>query len=391
MFGQDKAPIVKLKFGKGLQVIAPDSSSSFKMNLRFQSLLNTQGSLGENSDWSTSFLVRRARLKFTGWALDKKLSYKMELGLSNRDISSKQDFNEVSGSPKLVLDAVMKYKILDNLEIWAGQTKLPGNRERVVSSQKLQFVDRSMVNSIFNIDRDMCIQLHSKFPLGKGVVKPIFAWSLGEGRNLTVENIGGFSYTGRLEWLPMGEFTSKGDYFSSDLKRESTPKLSLGATYNFNQEASKQKQAGRFLIDTDGNYLNNDLHTVFVDMMFKYEGFSVLGEYSYKSVAGAEYKRNNDLRQELVDADGRSYFTGTGYSLQAGYLFNKNYEIAARFTQVISDTDVSFSDAKEYTIGFSRYIIGHNLKLQSDVSFFDEGSGLDNKTLRYRIQLEVGL
>ena len=112
--GQIKTPQVKVKFGKGLQVISADSSTSFKLNLRFQSLLNTQRSLGANEDWEASFLVRRARLKFTGWALDQKLSYKVELGLSNRDISTKYDYGEVSGSPKLVLDAVMKYKIFKN-------------------------------------------------------------------------------------------------------------------------------------------------------------------------------------------------------------------------------------------------------------------------------------
>ncbi|MGK0388221.1 MAG: phosphate-selective porin OprO/OprP [Maribacter sp.] len=390
LMGQNKSPQVNLKFGKGLQVIAADSSSAIKMNIRFQSLLNTQRSLDTGADWETSFLIRRARLKFTGWALNQDLSFKVELGLSNKDISTKYDFGEVSGSPKLVLDAVMKYKVFKNLEIWAGQTKLPGNRERVISSQKLQFVDRSLVNSIFNLDREMTVQLHSKFKFGKSVIKPIAAWSFGDGRNTTIKNIGGFSYTGRLEWLPMGEFKSKGDYFSSDLKREGKAKLSLGITYNFNQGSPKQKQSGRFLINDDGDYLDNDLHTVFIDMMFKYKGFSMLGEFAHKSVAGAEYKRNNDLRQLLVDVDGRSYYTGNGISLQAGYLLKKNYELAFRYTQVMSDTEVSFGDTKEYTLGLSKYIIGHSLKLQTDVSLLDGGADWGDKTFRYRIQMEVG-
>ena len=33
-----------------------------------------------------------------------------------------------------------------NWELWAGQTKLPGNVERVISSGDLQLVDRSLLN-----------------------------------------------------------------------------------------------------------------------------------------------------------------------------------------------------------------------------------------------------
>ena len=63
-------------------------------------------------------------------------------------------------------DAVVKYKATKNLEFWFGQTKLPGNRERVISSQALQFVDRSLVNSRFNIDRGSGIQFRSHHKLG---------------------------------------------------------------------------------------------------------------------------------------------------------------------------------------------------------------------------------
>jgi hypothetical protein len=40
------------------------------------------------------------------------------------------------------------------LDNWFGQTKLPGNNQRVVSSGSLEFTDRTINNSRFNIDRD---------------------------------------------------------------------------------------------------------------------------------------------------------------------------------------------------------------------------------------------
>ena len=37
------------------------------------------------------------------------------------------------------------WNFYENFELWAGQTKLPGNIERVISSGNLQQVDRSLI------------------------------------------------------------------------------------------------------------------------------------------------------------------------------------------------------------------------------------------------------
>lgn len=380
-------PVVNYKFGKGLEIMAPDSSGKMKFNIRFQSLLNTQRSLDGGESWETSFLIRRARMKFSGWALDPKLSYKIELALSNRDLGSKHDFGETNEAPKIILDAVLKWKAIKNWTVWMGQTKLPGNRERVISSGSLQMVDRSLVNSVFNIDREMGFQLHGKYNVGSGVVKPILSWSLGEGRNITQTNIGGFHYVARMEWLPMGEFASKGDYVGADLKREETPKLALGGAYSLNKGASRQKQSGRFLRDVEGNYLENDLQTVFGDMMFKYKGFSLMGEYAWKRMGDKEVRDQEDMRLNILDAEGSSYYTGNGYNIQTGYLLAKDYEVSARYTNVVPNSEASFKGLKEYTVGLSKYFVGHSLKVQTDVSLLDEANATSND-LRYRFQVE---
>ena len=386
---QSQLPNIDLKFGKGLRITATDSSMHLKMQFRMQSLFTSSRDLEEGSIWNTSYKIRRARLKFEGWALSPKLSYKVEIALSNDDLKSKDDWEQSNEAPKIMLDAVVKYKLHPNLEIWAGQTKLPGNRERVVSSQKLQFVDRSLVNDIFNIDRDLGIQLHGKLKSGNLVIKPIVAWAMGEGRNITIGNIGGYSYTGRLEVLPFGEFASNGDYFDADLKREETPKLAFGATYNLNQGTSRQKQSGRFLMDEDGNYLTNDIHTVFVDAVFKYQGFSLTSEYAQKSFVNITLHKNEIPPSTVIDADGKSYYTGEGFNVQMGYLMKNNWEVATRFTSILPDHEKSFKGLNEYTFGLSKYIVGHNLKLQGDVSLADYDEASTNN-LRYRLQFEFG-
>jgi hypothetical protein len=367
-------------FGKGLiNFVAKDSSFSVKFAPRFQ--VRSMSSWDHNGDKYGSpehnFIVRRARLKFDGFAYSPKLKYKIELGLTNRDVSGANDFNR--NTPRIILDAVLKWNFADNWELWAGQTKLPGNVERVVSSANLQLVDRSLLNSRFNIDRDLGVQLRHKSNLGGSfLMREKLAISQGEGRNVTEGNEGGLQYTARLEFLPFGKFTSKGDYSQSDLKREAKPKLMVGFTYNYNQDAVRERGfAGDYMIRTDGTIYETDQTTIFADAMFKYNGFSFMGEYAKRS-AGDEIATEADGTTPTGDV----VLTGNALNLQAGYLFKSNYEIAARFTTLDYENITGNLPTEQYTLGASRYIVGHKLKVQSDISYTTLDGNEDNITFR---------
>jgi len=126
--GQDAKPKKKApKFGKGISFMAKDSSFSTKFNLRMQSLY--VASYDEaTEETSSQFLLRRFRLKWGGFALTPNLKYKVELGMSNRDISTDSEDGNTKGGARVILDAVLKWKFTKNWELWAGQTKLPGNK-----------------------------------------------------------------------------------------------------------------------------------------------------------------------------------------------------------------------------------------------------------------------
>lgn len=385
-----QAPLVKLQLGKGLQIMAADSSMSMKMSFRMQSLFETERDLNSDSEWATSILVRRSRLKFDGFAFNPNLVYKVELALSNRDLSSSSDLSQTSGAPKIILDAAIKWQLNKHFVLWAGQTKQPGNRERVVSSQNLQLVDRSRVNGLFNIDRDMGLQLHSSFNAGKWVLKPIVAISMGEGRNITIDNEGGYEYVGRLELLPMGEFAKGGDYTQSDFAREKKPKLSIGATYSFNEGTPRQSATGRFLVDSTGSYFHHDLQTILLDCVFKYRGFSFLSEYANRTVTDMDIPDEpENYPVDLIDDNNRTYTTGHGIMFQTAYLFPSQWEIAGRYTFVKPDAGQSFNETTEYTLGVSKYLAGNSLKIQSDISL-SETPGKEDPHLRYRLQMELG-
>lgn len=367
-------------FGKGLNFITDDSTLKIKFHFRMQQLYTAEY---DGTDWSSNALMRRSRIKLDGYALTPKLVYKVELGLTGRDMSVSSEAGQGRGSSRLILDAALKYQMDKHWQLWAGQTKLPGNRERVVSSANLQFVDRSNVNSKFNLDRDMGIQLHGKFKASGMIFQPKFAVSNGEGRDITEGNHGGLNYTARLDFLPFGAFEGKKqDYVLSDLTRQPKPKLAIGITYNQNQNAVRQQgQLGRFVTDSLGGFVENTLTMVEADLLFKYEGISVLAEYAMTEGA------------KLLTDVSRRYNTGSGLNVQAGYLLPNNWEIAARYTSVAPDNSIfsAITEQNEYTLGISRYISDHNLKIQSDYGVIETVGTSSLTNYRFRLQIEMQL
>jgi len=371
------------KFGKGLfNLIGKDSSFSMNVSARMQMLGTSNWDVNNGlSNPTSNLLVRRARLKFSGFAYSPKLKYKLELGLSNRDIGKASSFT--NEAPKYILDAVVKWNFSGNFVLWFGQTKLPGNRERVISSGDLQQVDRSLLNSRFNIDRDMGFQLRHHFNLtDKFIVKEMFSVSQGEGRNVTTGNLGGHQYTSRIELLPFGKFTSKGDYRGSDLKFEPAPKLALGFTYDFNNDAVKNRSNQGSYMTNDTGFYSTNISTVFVDAMYKHKGFSVMAEYAYRDAEDA-FAKNSDgtLTGDLVQV-------GNALNLQTGYLLSKTLEISGRYTNIDWDSDITGKGAEnQYTLGLSKYIVGHKLKVQTDVSYLDLASKTNQ--FMYRLQVDI--
>lgn len=372
-------------FGKGLfNLVGKDSTWSMKIATRMQFLTIAtwdEGADGGLVDPEQSFLVRRARLKFDGFAYSPKLKYKLELGLSNRDISGASEFT--SNAPRYILDAVVMWNFYGNFEFWMGQTKLPGNIERVISSGNLQQVDRSLLNSRFNIDRDLGVQIRHHFNLSdKFLVREKLAISMGEGRNITTGNLGGLQHTARLELLPFGAFKSKGDYSGSDLKREEKPKLLLAATFDTNQDAVKNRSnQGSYMVNDTGFY-QTDINTIFIDAMFKYNGFSFMAEYANRT-AGDPIAKNSD-----GTLTGDEVQVGSGLNLQTGYLFKNNWEVSGRYTNINLDEDITGENPKnQYTLGLSKFLAGHKLKVQTDISYLNLDGGTNK--LMYRLQLDV--
>src|SRR5690554_1285988 len=126
--------------------------SLFLMNLRFR--MQNRAGFHTNSgsdfrDGEFEMRVRRLRLRLDGYVLNPKLQYYIQLAFSKADLNL-----EDNSIAEPVRDAMLYYTFNDNFYIGFGQSKLPGNRQRVNSSGNLQFADRSIVNSTLTVDRD---------------------------------------------------------------------------------------------------------------------------------------------------------------------------------------------------------------------------------------------
>ena len=361
-FGQQGA---NQSFGNGLlNYTAEDKSFSVKFAPRFQT--RYYATAFAKDDYGTidqSFLIRRSRFKFDGWAYAPSIIYKLEFGLSNDDLSGGSEFTK--NTNRLILDALIRWKFAPGFELWAGQTRLPGNIERVVSSANMQFIDRSILNSSFNIDRDLGVQLRHKTLWGKSfVTREILALSQGEGRNIATGNEGGLEYTARIELLPFGEFAEKGDYVMSAIHREESPKLMLSYTYDFNHRAVKTRgNMGSYMYLSDGSLFESSIETHFIDAMFKFQGFSFMGEWAARQSANA-FATNNDgsLTGDVIGI-------GTAWNVCAGQFISPKVEVAARASSVTFDPITALKNKTEITLGLNKFISGHNLKVQSDLGY----------------------
>jgi phosphate-selective porin OprO/OprP len=154
---QDKPAInVFTRKQKGVGFVTSDSVFSLNFQFRMQNrAMYISKSDTDFAPEAFEFRVRRLRMKFTGFVYNPKLTYYIQLGFSRGDMDWRgPENNQINNSPNIIRDAIIYYKPTPRLQLGFGQTKIPGNRQRVVSSGDQQFFDRSIVNSRFTLDRD---------------------------------------------------------------------------------------------------------------------------------------------------------------------------------------------------------------------------------------------
>ena len=367
-------------FGKGIGMTSPDSL--FQMNIRFrmQNRVSYIENEGENGAYDGQ--IRRLRLRFDGYVGNPKFLYAIQLSFAPGDVGEVKDGENIN----IIRDAVVFYRPNKNWNISFGQTKLPGNRQRVNSSGGLQLTDRTINNAKFTIDRDFGFQVHNM-----NEYKDKFSYNLkaalstGEGRNQTDNADDGVAVTGKVELFPLGAFTKDGTYFEGDVIRESKPKLLLSGAFHQNNHAQRtQGQLGNDLFET------RTMKSVLLDAMFKYNGWAAMMSYMSRTA------NDNAITFNPEDLTESNYvFVGNGFDYQASYVTKSNYEFIARYStqNVGKDIEALAPNTRQYSVGITRYIWEHSFKLQAELNYdtlkYFDGSTKNNWYLRF--QVEIGI
>lgn len=366
-------------YGKGLGITSPDSL--FQLNIRFRMQNRVTYIQNEDEDPAYQGEIRRLRLRFDGYVGDPRFLYVIQLSFAPGDVGEVQEGDNIN----IIRDAAVFYRPNKHWSFLFGQTKLPGNRQRVNSSGALQLTDRSVNNARFNIDRDFGFQGYylnenrDKFSYN---VKT--AVSTGEGRNWTKSADNGVALTGKLELMPFGSFKKDGTNFEGDIAREEKPRLLLSGAFHQNNLARRtQGQLG------DDLFEQRTMKSVLLDAMLKYNGWALMSSYMSRSAENPVTYNPDDL------TDFNYVFTGNGMDYQLSYVFPTNYEIIGRFStqKVHEDIQMYTPDTKQYSIGVTKYLWEHAFKLQgevtlSDLDYFD---GTNKQNWYVRFQVEIGI
>ncbi len=365
-------------YGRGLGLTTPDSTYQLNIRFRMQNRVTYTDNLDD--DYSVIGEIRRLRLRFDGFVGDPRFLYAIQLSFSPGDTGTLQAGENLN----IIRDAVFVYRATPRISLGFGQTKLPGNRQRVNSSGALQLTDRSINNALFTIDRDFGLFVnYSNENPDRFSYNVRAAFSDGDGRN-TARSNGLSALTGRLELMPFGSFLNNGTLFEGDLVREQTPKLLLAGTYHVNGRAQRSRgQMGSVLFE------ERDLRVLHLDAMLKYQGLAFMSAYMMRTT-------DDPITTPVTGEPGeRLVFSGQGYDLQLSYLFPSNYEVIGRFSHQLPDSEIRMAEPErmQYSVGLTRYVWEHALKVQGEVTYetrmFPQAANTD--LLYVRFQVEIGI
>lgn len=376
-----KSKPIDYKLGKGFTF----TSSDVKFQLSVGGLIMARYTFLDKdvAQDTSSFTLKKGRLIFSGHAFSKDLSYMLQFGL------------EQSGNNKMLENAYLKYRLIDEAQLLAGQSKLVYGRQNMASVGNLQFVDVSPVTTAFAPGYDLGAVLSGKV-LGN-LINYDLSVSNGAGQTAVRANNGAGNHNAFLAHLqvnPLGAFT----YSEGDSQFSEKPLVTVGSSFYLN--TLKKTAAAAFETNnlgyagTSGWLGSNaavfndsekvDINSLVIDTAFKWKGAFAQAEYFLGQADGQV--SNNTVRSQ-------------GYYAQAGYgIIPKKLEAAFRYSYLDPNRDRS-NDLQTEVIGaLSYYFNNHNLKLQADIGNIhtqgaktEPSTGLKKATddLQYRLQVAL--
>jgi hypothetical protein len=353
---------------KGLDIRSRDGNYHVHIDWRAQlrfTIRDFDDPIAPNPDERDgSFNLNRARFKLGGHIYRPWLTYYFEY-----------DFV----TPAL-LDLRFTLKAADELRLRVGQWKVPYNRERVDSSGKQQFAERSLVTPWFTLDRQQGAALFGRLLEG--------TWA-DSWYNLGVYSGTGRGGTGSIEQpLVLGRwqwnFLKRDLGFSqSDVGYRDRPAASLavaGARWQGPYTSFSTKGASGLPGSPVGGRDTYKVRQAMVETAYQYRGFSWQQEYHWKTI-------DDTVTGVVTDLEG--WYAQVGYFFHAAFeRFPKPLEMALRCAEVDPDLATPDDAEREWTLAFNWFFAGHRNKLTFDFTRLHDQNEEIGRRWENRIRLQ---
>lgn len=390
---QDDSTEVNLEtsfeLGSGLNFNFNEGAYQFKIGGMIQPTFAYE----QTEDFDPDYFMnaKRSYFNISGKAVKEKVSFFLQTDFSLNDP---------------LLDAWIAFHLTENFNITVGQKQtIANNREMQIMETFLQFPERSLLSrSLSNSGREFGVYLDYSLGFGDMVLKPQVAVTSGDGRNSFGSDsrdvdLGGFKYAGRLDFYPLGEFSEGNGHLIADLMHEESLKLVIGGAASFNDGASNEvgEGHGEFLLyNADGDQQLPDYRQLYGDLLVKYMGFSLLGEYAiatatnldgtFKDIAGTSELEATEISEYL--ALGSALNVQVGYVTKSGYAADFSYSTTTPEFDENPSTQLRELDA--IRLGFSKYFKANSLKFQTAISSINDNSGPETvNTIRGELLLSL--
>lgn len=380
--------VVRLKksyvLGDGVTFRSSAGNLNINQTLQTTFLMNTPNK--NLSAPNSEFAINRARLNLFGNIFDNKVSLSARLNFASNYQSAtggNRSFNTV------LQEANIEYRPNRSHAINFGlRADYIDSRETRVEGESIGFINRSAVSDAFDAIFDFGIRYKGVYNLGKNRwLKTYASITSGDSRSGLQRNYGGFKYGVRIDYLPFGKFARFGEFYMDDLYREDKPKLVIGVVYSYNESATSAAgtNGGRWLYtDALRNTILPSYRKIGADYMFKYNGFYSLGSFVHTEAAvpngiTGEYRLNGTIitypttqtATQTKDIVLSRLNLGSGFNVQAGYLLPSNWAFGGRYSFLNADalgTGLA-NENKYYSFVTTKYLSGHNLKLQLEIGY----------------------
>ena len=322
---------------------------------------------GEYSNVFRQFKSQNSNLFFTGFAKDEKLSFTIQMDYS-------------SSNP--LVEAFVGYHFNEKTSLYFGQMQVNHNNlEMTYNEDRLRFTNRGILSQTYTENGEE-FGLFFETSLGKSIIlKPTLAITSGDGKNSFGEDSrdsdkGGVKFGSRINILPFGDFSIGNRLSTVDITREEKPKFQIGFAYSKNMGASNKVGDGHgdfILYDDSGDELFPDYSQLFLDLNFKYKGFSLVLEYADAFASGLNHLYTDPNAFNLLEPQQISEYLiiGDSQGIQFGYFTKNGISVDLIYENFNPEFDSYGSSvlrkSSNLGVGVSKYLAGNNLKIQANL------------------------